>query len=144
MARPSGTHESFDREEDVKGSSDRSFGLVFAGVFAVIGGIKLWAGSSWSWPWLVASGLMLSLALALPGVLAPANRLWLRFGLLLHRIVNPLVMGLLFFLTVTPLALVLRLMGKDLLRLRRDRSTPSYWIVRTPPGPSPDSMINQF
>ena len=137
-------HESFEREDEVKGSSDRSFGLVFTVFFSIIGGIKLWVGSSWFWPWFVAAGLVLLLALAAPKVLAPANRLWLRFGLLLHRIVNPIVMGLLFFVTMTPIGLALRLFGKDLLHLRRDREAHTYWIDRTPPGPSPDSMINQF
>ena len=137
-------HESFEREDEVKGSSDRSFGLVFTVFFSVVGGIKLWVGSSWFWPWFVAAALVLLLALAAPKVLAPANRLWLRFGLLLHRIVNPIVMGLLFFVTMTPIGLALRLFGKDLLHLRRDRETHTYWIDRTPPGPSPDSMINQF
>ena len=137
-------HESFDREEEVKGSSDRSFGLVFTIFFSVVGGIKLWVGSSWFWPWFVAAALVLLLTLVAPKVLAPANRLWLRFGLLLHRIVNPIVMGLLFFATVTPIGLVLRLFGKDLLHLRRDPEARTYWIDRAPPGPSPDSMINQF
>ncbi len=144
MARQTATHESFDREEEIKGSSDRSFGLVFTVFFSIIGGIKLWVGSSWFWPWFVAAGLILLLALVTPRVLAPANRLWLRFGLLLHRIVNPIVMGLLFFVTVTPIGLMLRLFGKDLLHLRRDGETHTYWIDRKPPGPSPDSMINQF
>ncbi len=144
MARQPATHESFDREEEIKGSSDRSFGLVFTVFFSIIGGIKLWVGSSWFWPWFVAAGLILFLALVKPRVLAPANRLWLRFGLLLHRIVNPIVMGLLFFATVTPIGLMLRLFGKDLLHLRRDGSARTYWIDRKPPGPSPDSMINQF
>ena len=144
MGRSATTHEDYHREEDVKGSSNRSFGLVFTVFFSVVGGIKLWVGSSWYWPWFVAAGLVLLLSIAAPAVLAPANKLWLRFGLLLHRVVNPIVMGLLFFATVTPIGLVLRLFGKDLLHLRRDREAKSYWIDRSPPGPAPDSMINQF
>ena len=66
------------------------------------------------------------------------------FGLLLHRVTNPLLMGLVFFLAVTPTAFIMRLMGKDPLRLRIDRSAKSYWIDREPPGPEPDTMRNQF
>jgi hypothetical protein len=76
--------------------------------------------------------------------LAPLNRLWQRFGLLLHRIVSPIVLGLLFYLTVLPVGLLMRAFGKDPLRLRADRAARSYWIVREPPGPSGDSMKQQF
>ncbi|MBT3401824.1 MAG: hypothetical protein HN420_17765, partial [Rhodospirillaceae bacterium] len=86
----------------------------------------------------------LAIAFLRPGLLAPLNRLWTRFGLLLHRIVNPIVMGFLFYLTVTPMALIMRALGKDLLRLKRDPEAKSYWIERTPPGPAPDTMSNQF
>ena len=64
--------------------------------------------------------------------------------MLLHIVVNPLVMGFLFFVTVTPTALVMRLFGKDPLRLRLDKSADSYWIERTPPGPAPETMRQQF
>ena len=83
-------------------------------------------------------------ALVRPQVLGPLNRLWLRLGLLLQRLVTPVVMALLFYGTVTPIALVLRLLGKDLLRLRIDRGADSYWLERRPPGPAPDTMRNQF
>jgi hypothetical protein len=66
------------------------------------------------------------------------------FGLLLHAVVNPIVMALLFFTTVTPIALILRAQGKDPLRLRRDPDARSYWIERRPPGPMPDTMPRQF
>ena len=76
--------------------------------------------------------------------LAPLNKWWTKLGVLLYRIVSPVVLGLLFYLTVTPIALLLRLLGKDPLRLRRDPDGASYWIDRTPPGPAPESMKNQF
>ena len=63
---------------------------------------------------------------------------------LLYKIVNPVVLGLLFYVTVTPIALLMRVLGKDPLRLRRDSDAASYWIDRTPPGPVPESMKNQF
>jgi Saxitoxin biosynthesis operon protein SxtJ len=79
-----------------------------------------------------------------PHLLAPLNRLWLKLGLLLHRVVTPAIMGLLFYLVITPMGLVMRLRGTDFLRLRRDPRAQSYWIVRTPPGPAPETMKNQF
>lgn len=126
------------------GSSDRSFGLVFTFFFLIVGllptlhghGIRLWA--------LELSGGFLLLALVIPRVLAPANRAWTKFGLLLHDIVSPIALGILFFVVVTPTGLLMRLLGKDPLRLRFERSAKSYWIVRTPPGPDAESLKNQF
>ena len=83
-------------------------------------------------------------ALVVPKILAPLNDLWLQLGRLLHRIVNPVVMGILFFVVITPAALLLRLAGKDLLRLKRDPQATSYWVHRTPPGPEPQSLKNMF
>jgi hypothetical protein len=125
-------------------ATDRSFGLVFTGFFLVVGliplldgqGIRLWA--------LGVSALFLLLSLTVPRVLAPANRAWAKFGQLLHGIVSPVALGILFFGVVTPTGVVMRLLGKDPLRLRLDRSTNSYWIVRTPPGPDAESLKNQF
>ena len=84
------------------------------------------------------------LVLVRPARLQLLNLVWTKFGLLLGRIVNPLVTGLLFFLIVTPAALVSRLLGKDPLSLARDAEALSYWIPRRPPGPPPETMVNQF
>ncbi len=84
------------------------------------------------------------LAFAAPQVLAPLNRLWFKLGLLLHKIVNPIVLGIMFYVVVTPTGLIMRLLGKDLLRLKRDPAAASYWIERTPPGPKPESLGDQF
>ena len=77
-------------------------------------------------------------------MLAPLNRAWLYVGLLLQRVVSPVVLGILFFLTVTPIGLLMRLTGKNPLRLGFDREAQSYWIDRQPPGPAPDTMPRQF
>ena len=77
-------------------------------------------------------------------MLAPLNRLWMKFGGLLHRFVSPIVLGLLFFVVITPMGLAMRMLGKDPLKLRADTQSKSYWIDRTPPGPRPDSFIDQF
>jgi predicted membrane metal-binding protein len=144
MADKPEIHEDFDRGNEVKAGSEKAFGLVFAVVFTVIGlwpvidgsDVRVWA--------LVAAGLFGLAALAMPKILSPLNRLWFRFGLLLHHIVNPVVMALLFFTTVTPMALIMRLLGKDPLRRKFDPEADSYWIPRQPAGPAPETMKNQF
>jgi len=139
-----GIHESFRERDAVKGSSNRFFGIVFAVVFAIIGLFPLIGGSSVRWWSLIVAGVFLALAFAAPKLLSPLNRLWMRFGLLLHRIVNPLVMALLFFLVVTPIALLMRLFGKRPLHLETEPDAESYWIPRDPPGPEPETMKQQF
>ena len=139
-----GHHEDLARSETVKGGSDRAFGLVFTVVFAIVAGWPLLDGNPLRWWALVPAAGFLAAALIRPALLAPLNRLWTRFGLLLHRVVNPLVMGVMFFLLITPMGLALRLLGKDPMRLRRDPAAASYWIAREPPGPAPETMKQQF
>src|SRR3954451_3820330 len=140
----SATHEVFSREENIVAGSDRSFGLVMAGAFAMVSLLNAWhVGRVWPWAGGLAA-LFLAAAVLRPAILTPLNRLWLKFGLLLHRIVNPLIMALLFYGTVLPTGLVMRALGKDLLRLKRQPNADSYWIVRQPPGPSPETMKDQF
>ncbi|MFP6743832.1 MAG: SxtJ family membrane protein [Alphaproteobacteria bacterium] len=138
------SHEDFTRSGEVKRGSDRSFGLVFAGVFTLVGLWPLIDGAAPRWWALVVALVFAALAAVAPRVLATPNRLWHRFGLLLNRIVSPLALGLTFFLAVTPTGLIMRLMGKDPLRLKLDRHAKSYWIKREPPGPAPDGMPRQF
>lgn len=139
-----GTHDTGAQAAPVEMGSERSFGLVFAVVFALVG---LWplkdGGDARPWALAIALAFLLT-ALAMPRLLKPLNVLWFRFGLLLHHVVTPVVMGLLFFLTVTPVGLLMRATGKDPLRLGRDPDAPSYWIDRAPPGPAPETMKNQF
>ncbi|MBM3643304.1 MAG: hypothetical protein FJX02_03025 [Alphaproteobacteria bacterium] len=143
MAAPN-THEDFAREEHIEGSSDRGFGLVFSGFFAIVTAVSLWRSGTW-WPWTGGlSAAFLAVAYTVPSILGPLNRLWMKFGLLIFKVMNPIILGLLFFTTVMPIGLVMRLFGKDFLRLRRDAKAASYWIDRTPPGPKPESMRNQF
>jgi hypothetical protein len=84
------------------------------------------------------AGLFLGVALFYPAALTPLNRLWLKFGLLLHKVVNPIVMALVFFGTVLPMGLAMRALGKDPLRLKRQPNENSYWIERRPAGPRPN------
>lgn len=139
-----GYHENFERSNEVKSSSDRTFGLVFVVVFLVIALWPLMGGEAprvWS---LIVAGVILVVALAVPAILAPLNRLWTRFGLLLHRVVNPVILGLMFYIAVVPVALIMRLVGKDPLQRRFDPQAETYWQRRDPPGPAPKSMVDQF
>jgi hypothetical protein len=137
-------HEDLTREQQVEQSSDRSFGLVFAGVFVLIAGWPLFHGEALRW-WAVAVAAVFSLlALLKPALLAGLNRLWVKLGVLLGRIVSPVALGVVFYVALTPIGLLMRLTGGDPLRLKRDPGAASYWIPREPPGPPPDSMTNQF
>lgn len=138
------THERLADRRAVKSSSDRGFGIVFCVVFAIVGLWPVfWGNGPRLWSLGIAGGF-LAIALLRPQLLGPLNRLWTAFGLLLHKIVNPLVMGFLFFLVVTPIGLLMRLLGKRPLELAFERDRPSYWKDRTPPGPPADGMKNQF
>jgi hypothetical protein len=138
------SHEVFFRDEKVVAGSDRSFGLVMAAALAAVTSLNAWhLGRLWPWTGGLAA-LLLAAALLRPAILHPPNLIWLKFGLLLHRVVNPVLMALIFYGTVLPTGLVMRMMGKDLLRLKRQPGADSYWIVRKPPGPSPETMRDQF
>ena len=128
----------------VKTSSDRAFGWVFTAFFSLVG---LWplvhghAPRTWA---LILAAIFAAATIIRPVWLAPLNRLWTRFGLFLHKIVNPLVLGLIYVLAILPFGLLFQAMGKDPLRLKRHANVSSYWIARQPPGPSADSLPRQF
>lgn len=144
MKREISVHEELTRTHEVRGSSNRNFGLVFTTFWLLValaplrkhGAVREWA--------LPLSAVFLLLSIWRPIWLQPLNRLWTQLGLLLGRIVTPVAMALLFFLIFTPVAFLARLLGKDPLRLTLNAQARSYWIERVPPGPAPDSMSNQF
>lgn len=124
--------------------SNRSFGLVFFAVFLLIGLYPLLGGAPvrlWS---LIIAGVFLFFAFFFSSVLKPLNILWFRFGMLLSKVVNPIVMFVIYALTIVPFGLGARVLGKDLLRIKLDSDQESYWIKRDPPGPEPESLKNQF
>jgi Saxitoxin biosynthesis operon protein SxtJ len=139
-----GAHEFQAREEVVKISSERGFGLVFAGFFALLGALSIYnGGERWHY-WFALAALFAVLAYAAPRALAPLNRLWAKFGLLLHLIISPLILGILFYADVTPVGFMMRVTGKDPMRRKFEPAAKSYWIVREPPGPAPETFKNQF
>ena len=124
--------------------SNRSFGLVFAGFFAIVALLPLIHGGALRWWALTVAAAFAASALFAPRLLQPLNRLWFKLGLLLHHVVNPVIMALMFYGAMLPMALLLRWLGKDLLRLKREPEAQSYWIAREPPAPAPGSMSKQF
>ena len=126
--------------DDIKISSNRSFGIVFFVVFALIafyplinhGDIRIWS--------LIVSLIFLVLGLLNSKILNPLNKLWFKFGIFLGKIVSPLVMGIIFFFVVTPIGFIMRLLKKDLLNLEF-KKVKSYWIEKNEPK---SKMKNQF
>ena len=131
-------------EDDVRAGSNKSFGITFAVVFAIIGLFPLVHGGNFRLWAVVCAAIFAAIAFIRPALLAPLNKVWFRFGMLLHKIVNPVVLGLMFFVIITPLALIIRLFGGKLMALDFDKSQSSYWIRRSPPGPEAQSIRNQF
>ena len=126
--------------DEVKLSSNKSFGIVFFIVFLLIGVYPLLKGSDlriWS---LIISFIFLVLGLINSKFLTPLNRLWFKFGLLLGKFISPIIMGIIFFIVVTPIGIIMRLFKKDLLNLKFNKKE-TYWIDKK--GPK-SKMKNQF
>ncbi len=124
--------------------TNQKFGWFYAGVFITFAiysfliGLKELAATE-----LFLSVIFAAVTLISPWLLSPLNRLWYRLGLLLGEIVSPIVLGIIFFLLITPISLIMRLSGRDELKMKK-RSVDSYWVARSPPGPSSDSFKNQY
>ena len=126
--------------DDIKISSNRSFGIIFFVVFFLIAlyplihneEIRIWS--------LIISLIFLILGLINSRILTPLNKLWFKFGILLGKIVSPIIMGIIFFLVVTPIGFIMRILGKDVLNLKFN-ANKSYWIEKN--GPK-SKMKNQF
>ena len=138
------THETVIRNEDIEPGSDRSFGLIVGGILGAIGLYQFFTESA-LYLWFLCPGVLLVLSgLVWPALLHPLNIAWMKLGLLLGRIVTPVVMFLVYAISVVPIGLLLRMFGKDLLSLKQGKEKQSYWVERTPPGPPPESLKDQF
>jgi hypothetical protein len=136
--------EAHKQDHPADGGSDRNFGLLVCAALMLIGLWPLWHHHAVRW-WALALALAFGvIALVAPSALSPLKRVWMRFGLLLGKVISPLVMAVLLYLVVTPVGLLQKLFGRDALQLKWDREAKTYWQFRQPPGPKPDSMTNQF
>lgn len=115
--------------------SDRSFGLTFAAVFAALSGWLAYEGSTHWMASLGAAAVFALLAVSVARVLHPLNVAWMWVGRVMNQIVSPVVLGLIYFVVFTPVALLFWLRGRDPLNRKFDSSRSSYWLDRTPPGP---------
>jgi len=133
-------HETYI-EQEVTPPSERSTGLVFAAVSALIGAV-FWRDMTVLAVCAVLCLGFIVMSLAAPALLRPLNLLWFRFSLLLNRIVNPVILGLMFLIAIVPYGLIMRMWCDP---LRRSRTTgPTYWIERNPKSSETHSMTNQF
>ena len=125
--------------------SNRNFGFLFAALFALLSAYAAYQGGEPSivYGWLIAGVAVGLIAGIYPALLTPFNKGWMKLGELMGKVVSPLVLGVIFFVLITPIALISKLFGRDELLLKR-ANTSSYWINRMPPGPAGDSFKNQF
>ncbi|MCB9942424.1 MAG: hypothetical protein H6851_02195 [Geminicoccaceae bacterium] len=145
----SATHEALREHVEVKSSSNRSFGLTVGGILIVLGLIRAAFSDHgldvWSILILAIGAALLAAALVAPDSLAVANRAWTKLGLLMARIINPIVLFAIFAITIVPIGLFMRMTGKRPLALSPDPEATTYWIDR---GRSESSMAeslrNQF
>lgn len=123
--------------------SDRSFGFVIAAAIAIISLLPLWRGETPHFWGLAAALGFAAAALLAPARLRPLNRLWFKLGLALHKITNPIIMGVLFFGVILPIAMIFRALRADPLKLSFDRNASTYWTMRNTPDEASD-MSKQF
>ena len=124
---------------------NRNFGFFFALIFLLISGLTAVYGykSYVVYFWFITSAVTYLIAVIYPSILTPFNKLWMQLGFLMGKVINPLVLGFIFFLLITPVALICRLIGRDELRLKTI-DADSFWIDRLPSGPDGESLKNQF
>ena len=147
MSQNSSLHENYRDEEPTEAGSDRTFGCIVGGMLMVIGTIKAFAAGAISSVvcLIFASGaLLLLLGIVAPSRLSTLNRVWLKAGTVIAKVVNPIILALLFFLVVTPMAFFMRIVGKRPLRLAADRTAATYWIECEPPAGGESTMRRQF
>lgn len=137
-------HEDLSRGQQMVLSSSRTFGVVWTVMLLLYGLAPLrHSGRPRLWA-ITLAAVLLIVAIAVPSLLDWPNRMWAKLALLLHRIVSPVAMALLFYICFVPAAIISRWRGQDALRLKFAPEASTYWIERNPPGPPAGSMIHQF
>ena len=114
-------------KSDIKIGSNKSFGIVFFFVFLIVGIYPILKGNEPHYWSIIISVIFLILGLLNSIYLTPLNKLWFKFGILLGQIISPIVMGIVFFIVVTPIALFMKILNKDVLNLNKNNKK-TYWI----------------
>jgi len=127
--------------DDIKIGSNRSFGIIFFVIFLLVSLYPLINDESIRYWSLIISMIFLVLGLFNSNLLSPLNKIWFRFGILLGKLISPFIMGVIFFLVVTPIGLIMKIIKKDLLNLKLRKDKETYWIEKTEPK---SKMKNQF
>ncbi|MEA2879131.1 MAG: hypothetical protein QOF14_4327 [Hyphomicrobiales bacterium] len=141
-----GLHEEFSREHAVEAASNKRFGLVVGAILFAFGCIRAYLHGEIGWFAAVLGGVGLVLILAAlikPDVLEPANRGWNKFGLMLHKVTNPIFLGGMYAIAIVPTGLLMRVFGVDPMGLRRERKD-TYWIARGKTGSTAQSLEKPF
>ncbi|MCM8760773.1 MAG: SxtJ family membrane protein [Candidatus Omnitrophica bacterium] len=122
----------------------REFGLTIGGVLLMLGGLAMWRGKT-SWPYLLCSGSsFLALGIVFPEVLKPLQKAWMALGLVIGFFVSHGILAILFYFVITPIGLLIKFFGKDVLDQRIDKRRDSYWHMRTGPARTKESYENQY
>ena len=137
-------HERLVETSETREASERSFGIVFFVLFQAIAAYLWWYSNNYAILFATVGLAFGALALFAPRTLAPLNWIWTRFGLLLHRVISPVIITALFVLVITPVGLLMRLFGQRPLNLKFEPNASTYWIERTPPGPPTGSLDRQY
>ncbi len=127
--------------DDIKIGSNKSFGIVFFILFLLVSLYPLTINESIRYWSLIISVIFLTLGLLNSNLLTPLNKIWIKFGILLGKLISPFIMVLIFFLVVTPIGLIMKIIKKDLLNLKVRKDKETYWIEKTEPK---SKMKNQF
>lgn len=136
--------EANRQTEGPKVPTGKELGLVFSAFFLFLSFTPLLKGKPFRFSTLWLAILFFLLAFLFPKALHPLGKIWLKLGLVMHRVMNPLILGIVFYVILSPMAALLRLFGKTFLQLGWDKDRKSYWIERDPPGPDPQSFGQQF
>jgi large-conductance mechanosensitive channel len=147
LSQNSSLHENYRDEEPTVAGSNRAFGCTVGSILMLVGTTKAFVAGAISWVAcliFLSGALLLLLGIVAPSRLSTLNRVWLKVGTVIAKVVNPIILALLFFLVVTPMAFFMRVVGKRPLRLTADRTAATYWIEREPPAGKESTMKQQF
>lgn len=136
-----GLHEDFGREQAGEPGSVKGFAVVMAIAIPIVLYVII---DRWNFLYLVPGLILVELSFLVPRAVVPLNRLWFELGILLGKIVSPIIMGVIYFLVVTPIGLCRRMLGKDSLTSSLLPQAKTYWVERDPPGPEPEDLPRQF